>query len=115
MLLQLYASLQELQLPPNGKLDPLLPKHSLVITALGAMVVQQCRTQTVHVTPGWAHCVLNRRALFKIAWETTFLEHASCYPRIAQLISMCIKNRAAPDYMPFQTMAINIMRTHRDD
>ncbi|KAK9822439.1 hypothetical protein WJX74_008985 [Apatococcus lobatus] len=112
---QLYASLRLLQLPPDGKLDPLLPKHLLVITALGATVVQQCHGQSVHVPPGWAHCVLNRRACFKIAWETTFLEHAASYPRIAQLISMYVKDRAAPDYMPFQTMAINIIRTRHDD
>ncbi|KAK9838964.1 hypothetical protein WJX74_006849 [Apatococcus lobatus] len=112
---ELYASLEKLQLPPNGKLDPLVPKHSLVITALGAMIVEQCHGQTVHVPPGWAHCVLNRRACFRIAWDTTFLEHATYYPRIAQLISMYIKDRAATDCMPFQTMAINIMCTHHDD
>ena len=69
----------------------------------------------VHVPPGWAHSVLNRAPNFKIAWETTYLQDAAAYPRIAALTSKYIGTRAADDYMPFQAMAFNIMRSPAKD
>ena len=98
---------------PDAKLDPAIHDQDVLITALRGVVIQQCHGQLVIVPPGWAHSVLNRAPNFKVAWETTHLEHAASYPRTAVLTAKFIGDRAAADYMPYQAMAFSIVRQHQ--
>ncbi|KAK9809774.1 hypothetical protein WJX73_004996 [Symbiochloris irregularis] len=91
----------------NATVDLMLQKYRHLQDEWGVVVLSQRHGQVVQVPAGWMHTVFNRRACVKLSVEFMDQHNAAQYPVVHGLISKYIGERAAPDYLPVYTFALN--------